>query len=407
MGQPADSHDDQRMRWASALSLDDRLDRATAAVCEQVTDRLGGGPPDMALAFVSAHHRVVWDKLPRLLMDRLEVPVLVGCSGGGVLAAGREVEGRAGLAVVAARLPRVRVRPFLIGPDDVPERDRAAEFWRRRTGHTDGDGSATVVVLPDPFSTDAHQMVEGLDAAFPDGTIVGGLASGARTAGNNLVFVGDRIARDGSVGMVLSGDVEVESVVAQGCRPIGNPMFVTACRQHVIERLDDRRPVEVLHELFTELPARDQELLRYSLFLGLGMRPDESRYDHGDFLIRNLIGLDPESGTLAVATDVSRGQVVQFHLRDAEASASDLRQHLERSRARRTGTPAGALMFSCLGRGEHLYGTPDHDSRLFAQVFGDVPVGGFFCNGEIGPVEGTTFIHGYTSSFALFRPRGG
>ncbi len=405
MGQPAVSPDDSTMRWASALSVHDRLDHATAEASESIADRLGGERPDVALAFVSAHHRVVWDKLPQLLMDRLGAPVLVGCSGGGILAAGREVEGRAGLAVVAARLPRVRIRPFLIGPDEVPELDRAAEFWRRRTEPAGDDGPPTVVVLPDPFSTDAHRMVDGLDAAFPDGTIVGGLASGARTAGNNIVFVGDRIARDGAVGIALSGDVEVESVVAQGCRPIGNPMFVTACRQHVIERLDDRRPVEILHELFAELPPRDQELLRYSLFLGLGMRPDESRYDHGDFLIRNLIGLDPERGSLAVATDVSRGQVVQFHLRDAEASASDLRQHLERSRDRRAGAPAGALLFSCLGRGEHLYGTPDHDSRLFADVFGEVPVGGFFCNGEIGPVEGTTFIHGYTSSFALFRPR--
>lgn len=390
------------MLWASALSTADRIDVAVDEVVREIEAGLDGRQPDLVLAFVAARHRVVWDRLPELLDEHFGHAVVVGCSGGGVLACGREIEGQPALAIAAAVLPGVAVEPFLLAPDEVPELLEAAGFWRQRLGDVT---TPVVIALPDPFSTDAQRMVDGLDRAFPDGTIIGGLASGARSAGNNIVFANRRIRSEGAVGVALDGDVVARTVVAQGCRPIGNPMFVTACRQHVITELDGQPPSAVLHELFEELSPSDRELLRYSLFLGVVMRSDESRYGHGDFLIRNLIGLDPESGALAVAADVRQGQVVQFHLRDAAASAHDLRSHLESFQGSRPVTPAGALLFSCLGRGEQLFGVPDHDSRLLHEIVGPVPLAGFFCNGEIGPVQGVTFVHGYTSSLALFSSR--
>lgn len=393
---------DTGMKWASGLSVADRIDVSVDEAAAAIDRGLAGARPDLVLAFVSARHRVVWDRLPELLRQRFDGAAVVGCSGGGVLASGREVEGRPALALAAAYLPGCRVEPFLLEPDEIPELDVAPDFWRRRHGRLE---QPVVIALPDPFSLDAQLLVDGLDRALPDGTIVGGLASGARSAGNNIVFADSRLATEGAVGLVLSGDVEARTVVAQGCRPIGNPMFVTAGGEHVITELDGQRPSAVLHELFEQLSPADQELLRYSLFLGVVMRPDESSYRHGDFLIRNLIGLDPESGALAVAADVARGQVVQFHLRDASASAADLRSQLEEYRGSAEGPPAGALLFSCLGRGEHLFGAPDHDSRMLFEVVGRLPLAGFFCNGEIGPVQGATFVHGYTSSFALFSPR--
>jgi small ligand-binding sensory domain FIST len=203
------------------------------------------------------------------------------------------------------------------------------------------------------------------------------------------------------VGVALSGNVTVDTIVAQGCRPIGQPMFVTRCERNVLHELDGRRAIVVMQALHDTLSPRDRELLRSSLFLGVVMDESRQEYTHGDFLIRNVLGIDPQQGSLVVGTALHQGQVVQFHLRDAQTSAEDLTALLARYRER----PAGSLLFSCLGRGQHLYGQADHDTEAFRAAVGDVPLGGFFCNGEIGPVRGRTFLHGYTSAFGLFRPR--
>jgi len=182
-------------------------------------------------------------------------------------------------------------------------------------------------------------------------------------------------------------------------------MRVTKCDRNILMELDGQPPLNILRDLFMTLDARDQNLLQHALFLGLVMDPLKSHFTHGDFLIRNIVGLDTEKGLLAVGALLREGQTVQFHLRDAQTSADDLQQTLSTYASRSgRGQLAGALLFSCLGRGEYLYGHSSHDTRLFQQKLGQVPVGGFFCNGEIGPVGGTTYMHGYTSCFALFRP---
>jgi small ligand-binding sensory domain FIST len=260
------------------------------------------------------------------------------------------------------------------------------------------------VVLPDPFSCPAETLVSELDRLFPASVKVGGLASGARQPGGNLLWAGGETVHGGAVALALEGDLAVETIVAQGCRPIGLPLFVTTGHGHLIQELDGRRPLDLLRELYEASPPRDRELFRGSLFVGVVMREGQSEYGPGDFLIRNLIQIDAESGALTVAAEVREGSVVQFHLRDAETSAEDLRHHLRDQPTR--GAPAGALLFSCLGRGRHLYNAPNHDSSIFTARFGKVPMGGFFCNGEIGPVHGRTFLHGYTSSFGLFRDAG-
>ncbi|HTM19139.1 MAG TPA: FIST C-terminal domain-containing protein, partial [Kofleriaceae bacterium] len=192
------------------------------------------------------------------------------------------------------------------------------------------------------------------------------------------------------------------TVVAQGCRPIGAPLFATRAEGNLIHELDGTPAVEVLESLYSELPARDQALFRTSLFIGVVMDERREVYRQGDFLVRNLIGIDARSGALAVSARLRANAVVQFQLRDADTSAADLQALLD---ARDGDAPAGALLFSCMGRGEMLYGRPHHDAEMFRARVGAVPLGGFFCNGEIGPVAGRTHLHGYTSSFALFRPR--
>jgi small ligand-binding sensory domain FIST len=285
-------------------------------------------------------------------------------------------------------LPGVSMTPFHLEEPALP--------------HLPADASPSFVLIPDPFTFDVDELLHHLDTGWPGSTVIGGLASGGRSPGGNALFLDAAVYRRGMIGLALAGDVAVDTIVAQGCRPIGEPMFVTRSERNVIQELDGRRAGVVLQEIYNRASSDDQALFRHSLHLGIVMREDRQEYRHGDFLIRNVMGIDGKSGALVVGALVHTGMVVQFHLRDARTSAADLEELLGRYR----GKPAGALLFSCLGRGKHLYGEPDHDTNTFRRHAGDVPLGGFFCNGEIGPVHGTTFLHGFTSAFGLFRPRG-
>jgi small ligand-binding sensory domain FIST len=217
----------------------------------------------------------------------------------------------------------------------------------------------------------------------------------------------EEVFSDGAIGVALTGNVALDTIVAQGCRPVGELMQVTGCDGNILYELDGKGALRTLQELFVTLTERDRRLASTALFVGVLM--DEFREEPrvGDFLIRNLIGVDPHRGAVAVGEHLQEGMRVRFHLRDAETSAEDLHAMLRGYEKASPGTanPSGALLFSCLGRGEGLYGRPNFDTEVFHEHLGDVPVAGFFCNGEIGPVGGTTFLHGYTSSFGLFRPR--
>ncbi len=392
------------MKWACALSTQPDLEAAFTEATEVLEQELGSLDVDLVVAFVSPHHEGEWRRLPEMLGGRFTNSVQLGCTANGVVGGGREVEGSPALSVTAASLPGVDVLPFIVEPGDPPDQPEPGTVFGRLVEDLDG-GIPHFVLLPDPFSCAVEPLLGLLDRAFPSSVKIGGLASGGRKPNGNLLWSGDEVTTEGAVGVALRGALRLETLVAQGCRPIGQPVFVTSCRDNLIFELDGKRPLEVLQELYETAEARDRELFRHSLFLGVGMREGETEYQVGDFLVRNLLKIDQTSGAIAVAAQVEQGTVVQFHLRDAATSAEDLEAHL--ADLSRESAPEGALLFSCLGRGEHLYGQPDHDSRAFASRCGHVPLGGFFCNGEIGPVQGRTFLHGYTSSFGLFRtPRG-
>ena len=378
------------MKWSSAVSDAEHLDAALAETCAAVGRELGERP-DLAVLFVSEHHRPGFEEASGAVVEGLAPRVLLGCSAGGVIGAGREVEDRPGVSLTAARLPGVDLRAFALAA--------ASDLHALPP-----PGAAAYVLLADPFSFDAEAFARALDERDPASVKVGGLASGGRGPGENVLYRDREVLRGGLVGVALSGNLIVEAIVAQGCRPIGEPMFVTACRGNVLRALDGRPPLEVLQDLFARLGPEDRELFRHSLFVGLVMDEARDTYRQGDFLIRNLAGVDAQSGAIAVGAALHEGLVVQFHLRDARTSAADLDALLER-RAAEPGRPAGSLLFSCLGRGSHLYGAADHDPAALRRHLGEVPLGGFFCNGEIGPVGGSTFLHGYTSAFGLFRPK--
>lgn len=396
------------MRWASGISTADELTAAVEQASDSIERQLDDAVCDLLLVFVTPQHRQRWHEIPAALRDRFPHAQVIGCSGAGVIGDGRELEQAPGLALAGASLPGVELTTFHLPaertpdpaePDDDPSAERAR--WNHALGLGDGP-DPHLILLPDPFTWSGPELLDGLDRAYPAGVKIGGLSSGGARPGEHRLFCERSAHHRGMVGVALRGALELDAVVAQGCVPIGAPMFVTRHQQQVIFDLDGRPAVEVLQNLFESLDDRDRDRARHSLLLGVVMDPNREIYDRGDFLIRDLVGVDPQSGALATATPLYKNAVVQFHLRDADTSAAELRE-LMAAKARGP-TPAAALLFSCVGRGRGLYGRPNHDSAVIRERLGaELPIVGFFCNGEIGPVTRRTHLHGYTSAMVFVR----
>ena len=392
------------MKWASAISELSTLREALEQCAASIRDQLGEAP-QLAVAFVSPHYQPDYASVGPMLSELLGAEHTFGCSGGGIIGAGLEVEQRPALSVTAAALPGVDIEAFHLDGDKLPDLDAGPDKWTELLGVSEGQ-EPQFVLLADPFSFPVQNLIMGLDFAYPRAAKIGGLASGAQRPGDNALFLDGEVHGSGAIGLALHGNIMVDTVVAQGCRPIGDAMRITSSQRNILGELDGKPPMAVLQDLFRTLSDRDRQLMGHSLFLGVVMDEFIDTPVQGDFLIRNVVGMDQRTGALAIGEMLKEGQLVQFHLRDAETSAQDLTFVLERYAAdNRENEVPGALLFSCLGRGQYLYGRANHDTDIFRDKLGQVPLGGFFCNGEIGPVGGTTFLHGYTSSFGLFRSR--
>jgi small ligand-binding sensory domain FIST len=397
-----------QMQWANALSTRPSLEAAVADVVERAVSSLTA-PADIGLVFISSAFTSEYSRLLPLLAEKLSVPVLIGCSGGGVVGTNvmgetQELEAEPALSLTLAHLPDVNIHPFHVVADQLPDLDGPPDPWIDLIG-VPPSPAPQFILLSGSFSSGINDLLQGLDFAYPGSVKVGGQASGGGMGGRIALFCNDRLYRDGTVGIALSGNIVLETIVAQGCRPIGEPCQVTKGDRNIIIELDDKVPLIVLRDLISSLSEEDRILAQHSLFVGVAMDEFKLSLQPGDFLIRGIMGVDPQAGAIAIGDRVRPGQRLQFHLRDAQASAEDLELLLQRYQEQRTTKPdaVGALMFSCLGRGEGLYGKPNFDSELFQRYLKDIPLGGFFCGGEIGPVGGSTFLHGYTSVFGICR----
>jgi len=393
------------MRFASSIT--DKKDPAAAveSLLEAVNKQLGTKPCHAAFLFVSALYQTDWEPILRQVRQRLGNPLLVGCTGGGILGGSLELEATPAMSLAAARLPRVKLHPFTILPEDL-EGFREPGFWIEKLGCSPAQ-SPIGILLPDPFSCDCATLVTELEKIYPKMPIIGGLASGADAAGGNSLFLNEQLLTEGAVGVLMTGDIQLKTIVSQGCRPIGRPYIVTKAQENALLELAGLPAMGALQQLFVTLSASDQALARRALFLGVVMNEQKDQFSRGDFLIRNLIGLDPGTGAIFIGDRIQVGQTVQFQLRDAGTSREDL-QHLLQEYSQTAETPpAGGLLFSCLGRGRDLYGEPHYDIRAIQAALAAIPLAGFFCNGEIGPVGARNYIHGFTSSLGLFCPRNG
>lgn len=394
------------MRFCSALSTLPRLDDAVAEVCERARAGLGRVPIDLCAVFASASFGDDLDRLPTHLHEALSPRALLGCTGGGIIGGRREVEGQPALSLTVGHMPNVDTYVVHLDAGDLPDEDAGPRPWLERIG-VPADRARGILVLPEPFRFPADRLLAGLDFAYPRAPKIGGIASGSRQPGGNRLFAGRTTYASGAVVGVVTGEVAVLPILAQGCKPIGKVGTITRAEHNQLRTVDQVPALRFLEQQLEGLDDGDRELATTRpIFLGIAMSPFTApdALGPGDYLIRNVLGFDPEAGTLTIGEMLAAGRRVQFHVMDHHTSAFDLRRALHRHKTLHRQTPAGGLMFSCLGRGRHLYGEPDHDGRLFGEELADAPLGGFFCNGEIGPVHDSTYLHGYTTSIAVFAP---
>lgn len=388
------------MRWASAWSPRATLDAALEECVPELQAALGDGPVDLLLVFVSGSLTRHTERLREQLKQRLQAFTIAGVTARGVVTREHEVEGGSGLSLIAARLPDVAVRPFLLMPEVWREPiDDEQTFEQVAPGLR---GAELVVLLGDPFSLDVERVLRLCDRFAPGVRIVGGLASAGLKPRENSLFLNDWQAHEGGIALAFHGAVRADIVVSQGCEPVGPPLDVTHVEQNIILTLDGQPALERAEQVLRELPESRRRSLEQGLYVGRPARGDAS--GRGDYLIRNLLGADRERGALAVADRIGPREKIRLHVRDAHAAVEDLEMLL--SPQSFDTRASGALLFACNGRGRQLFGAPDRDISLLQQALGGgVPVAGMFAAGEIGPVGERNFLHGHTASIAILRPR--
>jgi small ligand-binding sensory domain FIST len=365
---------------------------ATEAAREARAGARGGVEVDLAFLFLSPAHLEEAEAAAEAVREELAPRHLLGCVAEGVVAGVRELEKGPAVAVWAGVLPGAEIECFHVATVQTEDGTAAA-------GVPVLDDPGLVLLLVDPFTFPAGQFLTGLNEAHEHVPLVGGIAAGGQRPGTQALILDDAVHGEGAVGAVLSG-VPVLTVVSQGCRPIGREAVITRCEGNVVYELAGGQALEHLRREIAALSFEEQALAARGLLVGLVIDENRPEYKTGDFLMRGLLGVDNATGALALGDTVRVGQTLRFFVRDAASADADLRQAL--GSTLRHARPAGALLFTCNGRGTNLFPEPDHDARVIAAALRTEALAGFFCGGEIGPVGGKAFLHGFTATLAVF-----
>ena len=387
------------LRFASALTRQGEAHAAADELVRAIRDQLGSSRIDVAFLFISAQHADQADALSHALRTALDPETFVGCTGEGIIATGREVETGPAATLWAAHLPGVTMQPLRLSFSGVHD-----QFSLRGWPEPDFASEAAPVMLlfADPFSTPMQEVLTVIEERYPEARALGGLAGGGQDIGENRLFLDDQVYTDGLVGVSLYGNISVRTIISQGCRPIGDRFIVTKAEHNVIQELGGVPALHCLQTVFGQLSTDERAQAQRALHIGIAMDEQRAQFTRGDFLIRNLIGADQTTGAIVIGDVVQEGQTVQFQVRDAQSADQDLHALLASPGLTESSTPLGALLFSCCGRGKGLFGAPNHDVSALQAQLGDIPVAGFFAQGEVGPVGGRNFLHGYTASIAIF-----
>jgi small ligand-binding sensory domain FIST len=383
------------VKIATALSTKSDPLAAGREAAQSAVEQLEREAPELAFVFASGSHLDAPEAMIDGIQEVLRPRALVGCGAGGVLGSRRELESGTGLALWAASFAGAgEVIPF-------HGRLETEAGEARIAGLPDFGGARAAVLLADPYTFPTDAVLEAIATGTPGLPVIGGLASGHGATGSASLIFGEQVRDEGAVGVCFRG-VEVLPCVSQGAAPVGPEVTITAADGNVIHELAGRPALETVERLIAQLPPRERTLVAGGLLIGIVVEGGKPEYEQGDFLVRGVTGADPESGRLTVGALVRPGQVIRLHARDAASADDDLRRALRLRVAALTDSgPAGALVFSCNGRGASMFGPCDHDADAVEQELG-APAAGFFAAGEIGPVGGRSFLHGFTATVAVF-----
>ena len=391
----------ESMKFVNALSTESNLDLACQMLIDQIQHQLGSLPVHLAVVFVSPHFRAEAEQLSKRLRGELSPQVLLGCTAEGVISKNKEFEQLRAITLLAAHMPNVTLSPFLLRSMNWENMVATQEAFTQQIGAE--NSPQLFLLLADPFTAPMDLVLTAFNSYYPNVPVMGGMASGSMRPGGNALFANSQITNNGAIGVAVSGAVEIDVIVSQGCRPIGKALTVTNADKNMIFGLEGASPLTCLQELVEQLPESDRTLLHNGLFIGKAIAKDQNILGRGDFLIRGVMGIDRDSGAMVVGDYIAPNEVIRFHLRDASTAKEDLEMMLAPQLF--FDAPSGGLLFSCNGRGTRLYNHPNGDISTIKKVVGDISMAGFFCAGEIGPIGKTNFLHGHTASLILFRPR--
>ena len=387
------------MRGAAAIS--EHLDTRTASieVAQLLADAMAG-PSDLVFVYASFHHRETLEEAVADIRHALSPKVIIGLTTESVVGCDLELEGVAGLSAIAMHLPNVTLNPWtttptnpipISKPEDIPN-------WIGLQ-----DDTKAAFLFADPFSTPITRLLPALTGCRkPSLPIIGGMASGASQASYNRIVMNDQSMKTGGVGLTISGPVELDCIVSQGCRPIGKPLRITKVDGNVVLELGGKPALDQLAQLSSNVTPHEQGLLESGLLLGGVIDEHKDHFGRGDFLVRSVMGLDRKRKGIAAGEFYRLGKTVQFHVRDAQTAVEDLQLLLDAQQLDET--PFAGLLVTCNGRGRNLFHEDDHDLTIIRERLGEIPIAGFFAAGEIGPIAGTSFLHGHTACLTMFRP---
>jgi small ligand-binding sensory domain FIST len=359
----------------------------------------------LGLVFMSPKFFPHAKQVLEILRVHAQIPLLAGCSSLGLIIGPEEVEENAGLTLGLYALPGAELKAHHFMQEQVEEANGPG-YWRLETGVESNQTNGWLAFI-DPFHLDSEAWLRSWNEAYAPLPVLGGLASGDSSEQRTQVYLNGDVFEEGGVAISVGGDVKLAGVISQGCTPIGETWTLTKVDQNIIQQIGNRPAYEVLAETFNTLTPDEQRKSRGNLFIGLVVNEYHEDFHRGDFLIRNLLGADPKSGSIAVGALPRLGQTIQFQRRDAAAADEDMNELLDRAKGQLEGAQIyGGCLCSCNGRGRGLFGQPNHDAQKVQQRFGPVGLAGFFCNGEIGPIGEKNFLHGFTASLALFVKKG-
>jgi len=387
------------MKWTTAVSQQAQTTQAFREACARLATP-EDAPADVLLVFFSQHHAENARELALTMTRDFPHAIAVGCNAEGVVGSAEMGESQPSLSVMLGSLPGVKIQPLRFEA----ERHDARDFdWRSELSITPAE-TPHFMILSQAEGFETEGLLSALDRAFPGAQIFGALVDARGPSGNCLLLEG-HVYRSGAVGLAFSGNVRIDTVVAQACRPIGEPMIVTKHTQNIIHQFNRGNPMAVFKAMVDDLGEEDQALARHAMFVGIGVENKSGVYRPGDFVIRNLIGFNPKTGDLAIAAPIRDLDVLQFHLMDPHCTAAEFERAMSDFAAQigPDAMPEGALLFSGISGAESRSDKALAESDISRAHFVGTPLGGFFSEGEIGPVGHTTCVHGYASTMVFFR----